>query len=137
MPFLLACFKGHPSNRIPRNRSARDAVQDNSEACDLGTALNDGSYGGCNDDCPRAPFCGETTHVDEPHEACDLGDGAQHGSYGDVVTMIAHAPPARDAHVDELHEACDQGDKLNDGSYGGCNDDCSRARAPSAGRTHR
>ena len=32
--------------------------------------LNDGSYGGCNDDCSRAPFCGDGILQPE-YEACD------------------------------------------------------------------
>jgi fibro-slime domain-containing protein len=45
-----------------------DGVVTLDEACDDG--VNDGSYGGCNPDCSRAPFCGDG-HVDMPTESCD------------------------------------------------------------------
>ena len=45
-----------------------DGIVTLDEACDDGT--NDGSYGTCNPDCSRAPFCGDG-HVDKPTESCD------------------------------------------------------------------
>jgi fibro-slime domain-containing protein len=50
-----------------------DGVVTLDEACDDGT--NDGSYGTCNADCSRAPFCGDG-HVDGPTESCDDGNYA-------------------------------------------------------------
>src|SRR5690606_35758827 len=34
-----------------------DGIKTPNEVCDDG--VNDGAYGGCNDDCTRAPFCGD------------------------------------------------------------------------------
>ena len=39
--------------------SCGDGSLDSGEACDLGTALNDGSYGGCRSNCRLAPYCGD------------------------------------------------------------------------------
>ncbi|HKY35871.1 MAG TPA: DUF4215 domain-containing protein [Polyangiaceae bacterium] len=50
------------------NSRCGDGIPTLDEACDDG--LNDGSYGGCNPDCSRGPFCGDG-HVDEPIEGCD------------------------------------------------------------------
>jgi cysteine-rich repeat protein len=48
-----------------------DGVVTLDEACDDG--VNDGSYGTCNADCSRAPFCGDG-HVDGDREGCDDGN---------------------------------------------------------------
>ena len=49
-----------------------DGVRNGPEGCDLGEGENDGSYGGCNADCTRAPHCGDGV-VQEADEACDDG----------------------------------------------------------------
>ena len=44
------------------------------EACDLGTALNTGAYGGCNANCTKAAFCGDgIVNGAANAEACDRG----------------------------------------------------------------
>jgi fibro-slime domain-containing protein len=46
-----------------------DGVVTVPETCDLGAAMNNGSYGGCNADCTLAPYCGDKI-VTAP-EQCD------------------------------------------------------------------
>ncbi len=48
-----------------------DGIVTPDEACDYG--VNDGSYGTCNPDCSRAPFCGDG-HRDAGKESCDDGN---------------------------------------------------------------
>jgi fibro-slime domain-containing protein len=50
-----------------------DGVRNGPEECDLGTAANDGDYGGCNEDCTRAPFCGDYDVQSGEGEQCDDG----------------------------------------------------------------
>ncbi len=50
-----------------------DGVRNGPEQCDLGTSQNDGSYGGCKDDCTRAPYCGDGKLQKSSGEACDDG----------------------------------------------------------------
>lgn len=50
-----------------------DGIAEAPEECDLGTAQNDGSYGGCTPDCRYASFCGDGV-VDAPDEECDDDD---------------------------------------------------------------
>lgn len=50
-----------------------DGTKNGTEACDLGTAMNNGAYGGCNSDCTLAAYCGDG--IKNGTEACDLGDG--------------------------------------------------------------
>ena len=102
---LLACFATSCETDSVKPFCG-DAVQDSDEACDLGTALNDGSYGGCNDDCSRAPFCGDA-HVDEPHETCDLGTALNDGSYGGCNDNCSRAPFCGDGILQPEYEACD------------------------------
>lgn len=52
--------------------SCGDGIRNGPEQCDDGAAANDGSYGGCNGDCTRAPHCGDSV-VQEEHELCDDG----------------------------------------------------------------
>jgi fibro-slime domain-containing protein len=63
-----------------------DGVTDErfSEQCDDGTDENDGSYGGCNADCTRAPRCGDG-NLDEV-EQCD--DGNRRNNDGCSVNCI-------------------------------------------------
>jgi fibro-slime domain-containing protein len=49
-----------------------DGVRNGPEECDRGTAENTGEYGGCEEDCTRAPYCGDGD-VDEDEEECDDG----------------------------------------------------------------
>jgi cysteine-rich repeat protein len=57
----------------PEDAFCGDGVVDGAEVCDDG--INDGSYGGCAEDCSRfGPYCGDgAVHADEG-EACDDGD---------------------------------------------------------------
>jgi fibro-slime domain-containing protein len=49
-----------------------DGVRNGPEQCDRGTDENNGEYGGCNEDCTRAPYCGDRD-VDRDREECDDG----------------------------------------------------------------
>lgn len=49
-----------------------DGIVAASEACDLGSDMNTGSYGGCTPDCRRGPYCGDGV-AQAPEEACDDG----------------------------------------------------------------
>jgi len=50
-----------------------DGIRNGPEQCDLGTAENTGEYGTCNDDCTRAPYCGDGRTQDGDGEQCDDG----------------------------------------------------------------
>jgi len=53
------------------NSVCGDGVATLDEACDDG--VNDGTYGTCNPDCSRAPYCGDG-NVKRPEEGCDDGN---------------------------------------------------------------
>ncbi len=90
------------------------------EACDLTTPLNNGAYGGCNEDCTLAPFCGDG-EVNGP-EVCD--DGVNDGAYGGCAPGCLGLGPFCGDGVVQDGEACDLGRDNNVGSYNGCNADC-------------
>ncbi len=101
-----------------------DGIVAGDETCDDG--VNDGSYGGCEADCTRGPFCGDGLRQ-AGDEACD--DGTNLGTYS-FDGEPACAPGCvlgaycGDGQVDALFgEECDEAED-NDGSYGGCDDDC-------------
>lgn len=97
-----------------------DGIKTRDEACDDG--VNDGSYGGCNDDCSRGPFCGDG-EVEPELEQCD--NGTNQDPYGANGCSPDCRRPAYcgDGAVDSVFgEQCDDG--VNDGSYGSCNPDC-------------
>src|SRR6185369_13567518 len=50
-----------------------DGVRNGPEQCDNGKSDNDGSYGGCNEDCTRAPYCGDRVIQKSNGETCDDG----------------------------------------------------------------
>jgi cysteine-rich repeat protein len=50
-----------------------DGVRNGPEQCDLGTANNTGDYGTCNEDCTRAPYCGDKKVQTSNGEQCDDG----------------------------------------------------------------
>jgi len=50
-----------------------DGIRNGPEQCDDGKDDNDGSYGGCNEDCSRAPYCGDRKVQKDEGEACDDG----------------------------------------------------------------
>lgn len=94
-----------------------DGIIEGDEVCDDGT--NDGSYGGCTEDCVRlGPHCGDGI-VNGP-EFCDDGinDGSEESCAADC---LARGPRCGDGVVSG-DEACD--DSINDGSYGSCAVDC-------------
>jgi hypothetical protein len=90
---------------------------DADEVCDDG--LNDGSYGGCLEDCSGfGPYCGDTT-INGP-ELCD--DGVNDGSYGGCASdCLALGPYCGDG-LPNGSEICDDG--VNDDSCGSCRQDC-------------
>jgi len=99
------------------------------EQCDLGAAMNDGSYNGCTPDCRRGPNCGDGM-VQAPEEQCD--DGVNLSLYG------ANGAPGcspgclssdfcGDGKLDTLFgEECDLGADMNAGGYNGCTSACLR-----------
>ena len=52
-----------------------NGTQDPDEECDLGSASNNGAYGGCNADCTRAAYCGDGV-VNGPASTEDCDNGA-------------------------------------------------------------
>jgi len=94
------------------------------EACDLGTVNNDGDYGGCNDDCTLAPFCGDATRQ-PAEEECDNGANVStYGSGGNACAPGCVLPPrCGDEVVQGAYEACDQGGD-NGRGYGYCGSNC-------------
>lgn len=94
-----------------------DGEVEGDEVCDDG--VNDGSYGGCAEDCSaEGPFCGDGDVTDD--EACD--DGVNDGSYGGCNDDCTVAAFCGDGSVDGDNELCDEGDANENGS--GCNIDC-------------
>ena len=95
-----------------------DGMVTGDEVCDDG--VNDGSYGGCAEDCSAfGPNCGDG-EVNGP-EVCD--DGVNDNSYGGCnETCDALGPNCGDGEIDVDNEVCDDG--INDGSYGSCSEDC-------------
>ena len=86
------------------------------EVCDDG--LNDGSYGGCAEDCMSlGPYCGDA--VVNGSEACDDGtnDGAYDGCEAGCVELGPHCGDA----VINGNEICDDGNAdSSDGCIGSC-----------------
>lgn len=94
-----------------------DGEVEGDEVCDDG--VNDGSYGGCAEDCSaEGPFCGDGDVTDR--EACD--DGVNDGSYGGCNDDCTVAAFCGDGSVDGDNELCDEGNGNENGS--GCNVDC-------------
>ena len=89
------------------------------EACDLGTALNTGAYGGCKADCTLAAYCGD--HSINGGEQCD--DGVNSNVYGSMTSGCAPgckvAPYCGDSAVDVAYgETCDKGSANSANAYG-------------------
>ena len=64
---------GHDSG-VDAGPSCGNGTVQSGEACDLGTALNTGAYGGCNANCTKAAFCGDgIVNGAANAEACDRG----------------------------------------------------------------
>ncbi|HKO49355.1 MAG TPA: DUF4215 domain-containing protein, partial [Polyangiaceae bacterium] len=96
-----------------------DAILAADEACDLGTAANTGSYGGCNVNCTLAPYCGDKSI--HSSEQCD--DGVNSNVYGSQMSGCAPgckvAPYCGDSNVDVAYgEACDKGSANSATAYG-------------------
>jgi len=94
------------------------------EACDLGEAQNTGEYGGCNEDCTLAPFCGDG-ELEPDEEDCDNGTNVStYGSSGDACAPGCVLPPrCGDEIVQGAYEACDEGSD-NGRGYGYCGANC-------------
>jgi fibro-slime domain-containing protein len=96
-----------------------DAIVAADEACDLGTAANNGAYGGCNANCTLAPYCGDKTI--SSGEQCD--DGVNSNVYGSMTSGCAPgckvAPYCGNSAVDVAYgEACDKGSANSTNAYG-------------------
>lgn len=50
-----------------------DGIRNGPEQCDRGEDGNTGEHGGCNEDCTRAPFCGDGIIQSSAGEQCDDG----------------------------------------------------------------
>ncbi len=99
-----------------------DGVVTSDEICDLGTAENTGEYGGCNEDCTRAPYCGDG-RVNGPAglEQCD--QGTLNGTR--AASCDRNCRNKCGNGVRDEGEECDDG--VNDGSYGTCMPSCKLA----------
>jgi len=96
-----------------------DSTVSADEACDLGTALNTGAYGGCKADCTLAPYCGDKSI--NGAEQCD--DGVNSNVYGSMTSGCAPgckvAPYCGDSTVDVAYgETCDKGSANSASAYG-------------------
>jgi fibro-slime domain-containing protein len=107
-----------------------DGIVTADEACDLGTAKNTGTYGGCNADCTLASYCGDGK-VNGP-EQCD--DGINANVYGAQANGCAPgckiAPTCGDGTVDVAYgETCDKGKDNSATAYGPgtCTNKCQTA----------
>jgi fibro-slime domain-containing protein len=98
-----------------------DGIVTSDEACDDGTAKNDGTYGHCAADCKhRGPYCGDG-HPDKANgEECD--DGVNASRYGGCAPGCILGPVCGDGVVQSGFEQCDDG--KNDGGYGECAKNC-------------
>jgi fibro-slime domain-containing protein len=97
-----------------------DGIKTPDEPCDLGEEGNDGSYGGCNEDCTFGPRCGDG-EVQEDEEECD--DGANVSPYEGCAPGCQEGASCGDGNVDSAFgEECDDG--VNDGGYGECSEGC-------------
>ena len=96
-----------------------DTIVAADEACDLGTAANNGAYGGCKADCTLAPYCGDKSI--NGSEQCD--DGVNSNVYGSLASGCAPgckvAPNCGDSTVDVAYgETCDKGSANSATAYG-------------------
>ncbi len=94
------------------------------EACDLGEDENTGEYGGCNEDCTLAPYCGDGD-VEPGEEDCDNGTNVStYGQGGNACAPGCVLPPrCGDEIVQGAYEACDEGED-NGAGYGHCSATC-------------
>jgi len=101
-----------------------DGTKNGAEACDLGTAMNTGAYGGCKSDCTLADYCGDGTK--NGTEGCDLGTAMNTGAYGGCKSDCTLADYCGDGTKNGT-EGRDLGTAMNTGAYGGCKSDCTLA----------
>jgi fibro-slime domain-containing protein len=96
-----------------------DGIVTPDEVCDDGK--NDGSYGGCTEDCMWGPYCGDGQVQAGDGEQCD--DGTNLTPYGGCAPGCKLGGTCGDGMVDSLFgEQCDDG--VNDGGYGECAPGC-------------
>ncbi|HEY1817465.1 MAG TPA: DUF4215 domain-containing protein [Kofleriaceae bacterium] len=105
-----------------------DKIVVGNEQCDLGSANNNGAYGGCNKDCTRAPYCGDDIVEGSDGEECDSGTNT--ATYGGTQLVCGPgckwAPYCGDGVVSN-NEQCDEGTANDNGSYDGCTSTCTLA----------
>ncbi|MBN1605777.1 MAG: DUF4215 domain-containing protein [Polyangiaceae bacterium] len=99
------------------------------EVCDEGDDNQDGSYGGCNEDCTPGPYCGDGD-VDAGYEDCD--DGLNTTVYGKsgCAPGCVKPPYCGDGKADtDFGETCDLGADNKAGAYGegACTNTCQTA----------
>jgi fibro-slime domain-containing protein len=99
-----------------------DGVVTAKEQCDLGSAKNDGSYGGCKSDCTLAAYCGDHTVDKTAGEACD--DGVNATAYASSASSGC-GPDCKYNHYcgdgsteTDYGESCDQGNANSASAYG-------------------
>lgn len=97
-----------------------DGVKTPDEACDQGTALNDGTWGRCTPDCKKGPRCGDG-ELQPDFEECD--DGQNVTPYDGCAPGCVLGATCGDGQVNSLFgEECDDG--VNDGGYAQCAPGC-------------
>ena len=120
-------LSGFSTVRTQCGAQCGDAKVTGGEECDLGTAKNDGSYGGCNADCTYAPFCGDG--VKNGNEECDDGKNTTVTSTGTSSNACGPGcklPPRCGDGVVQSGEECDDGASNTTAQCGGCSESCTK-----------
>jgi fibro-slime domain-containing protein len=115
---------GQPCNKICGNGRI-----DTGEACDDGTANNNGTYGGCNASCTLASRCGDAVVNTANGEECDLGTAGNTGAYSGCRSDCTWSLHCGDGAITP-GETCEDGGKCNNDTTSCTSDPTCQAVVP-------